>query len=308
MLPSGAGGKHETGTDAGRDRSPAEINAGSHLPASHHQVATTNSAYVIALSRAFAGALIFCLPLLMTMEMWWLGFTLEPWRLAQFIIANLAVLYGMSKVAGFEESHNRIDDILDAFAAYLVAVVTVTIMLSLIGAIRPQMTVGEIAGIIAIQAVPASFGAMVGAKLMGDGEAIEQSEHWRRTYSGRLFLFLAGALFLSFTVAPTEEMILISFKMSPWQSLVMLLGSILLLHAILYVVEFRGQAGRAERSHGHALLRQTLPGYTIAITASLYLMWSFGRLDGLGLAPAVMAAIVLALPASIGAGIARIVI
>lgn len=278
------------------------------MPASSHQVATTSPAYAIALSRAFAGALIFCLPLLMTMEMWWLGFTLEPWRLAQFMIVNIAILYGLSKVAGFEASHSKIDDLLDTFAAYFVAVVVAAIVLALTGAISLRMTASEVAGMIAIQAVPASFGAMVGAKLMGEGDAIEQSEHWRRTYSGRLFLFLAGALFLSFTVAPTEEMILVSFKMSPWQSLAMMLGSILLLHAILYIVGFRGQKGRAERSHSHALFRQSLPGYAIAITASLYLLWSFGRLDGLGLAPAVMAVIVLAVPASIGAGIARIVI
>ena len=74
--------------------------------------ATTSAQYAVALSRAFAGALIFGLPLLLTMEMWWLGFYLEPWRLAQLSLVNLAVLYGMSRVSGFEEARNWIDDVL----------------------------------------------------------------------------------------------------------------------------------------------------------------------------------------------------
>ena len=122
-------------------------------------VAATNRQYALALSRAFARALIFCLPLLLTMEMWWLGFYLEPWRLIQLTFGNVLLLYGLSRVAGFEESHNWADDILDAFAAYLVATATAAAVLFLIGAIRPAMTLSEVTGMIAIQSVPASFGA-----------------------------------------------------------------------------------------------------------------------------------------------------
>ena len=272
------------------------------------EIATTNRQYAIALGRAFAGALVFCLPLLMTMEMWWLGFYLEPWRIIQFTIANIVLLYGLSHVAGFEESHNWVDDLLDSFAAYFVAAVTAAAVLFLIGAVRPAMTMGEIAGMIAVQTVPASFGAMIGAKLMGEGERIEKQEHWRRTYPGQLFLMLSGALFLSFTVAPTEEMILISFQMTSWHAVVLILLSILGLHAILYLVGFYGQTERVERGHGFGLLRHTLPGYAIAVLASLYILWSFGRLDGLSVDAAAMTVAVLAVPASIGAAIARIVI
>ena len=278
------------------------------MASSRRQVATTNGKYAVALSRAFAGALIFSLPLLLTMEMWWLGFYLEPWRLVEFTLANLLVLYGLSKVAGFEESHNRIDDILDAFAAYFVAVTTAAAILWLIGAIRPHMTAGEIAGMLAVQAVPASFGAMIGAKLLGEGEEIEEAERWRDSYSGQLFLFLAGSLFLSFTVAPTEEVLLVAFQMNPWQSLLTIFVSVALLHSILYVVHFHGQKKRFSSTHGAALLRHSLPGYAVALLTSLAILWSFGRLDGLDVGTAAMVAVVLAFPASIGAGIARIVV
>ena len=271
-------------------------------------VATTNRQYLIALGRAFAGATIFSLPLLMTMEMWWLGFYLEPWRLVQFSLFNMVILYFLSRVAGFEQSHNWIDDVLDAFAAYGVAAITASAMLWLIGAIRPDMTAEEIAGMILIQTVPASFGAMIGAKLLGEGENIEAEEHWRQTYQGRMFLMLAGALFLSFTVAPTEEVLLIAYQMTAWQGLGLILLSILALHAIIYLVGFPGQKLRSEPSGAGALLRHSLPGYAIAVCACLYVIWTFGRVDGSDPFHVAMSVVVLGFPASIGAGIARVVI
>ena len=49
-----------------------------------------------------------------------------------------------------------------------------------------------------------------------------------------------GALFLSLNVAPTEEIILISYKMTPWHALATLALSILIMHAFVYAVAFRG--------------------------------------------------------------------
>ena len=272
------------------------------------KIATTNRQYAVALGRAFAGAIIFSLPVLMTMEMWWLGHYLEPWVLAQFSLANMVMLYGLSKVAGFEESHNWIDDVLDAFAAYGVAAITAGVALLLFGVIGPGMPLQEIAGKVAIQTVPASFGAMIGAKLMGEGEDIERQEGWRDTYSGGLFLSLAGALFLSFTVAPTEEMILISFQMTPWHALALVFLTLLLLHAILYLVGFPGQQRRFTTGHLAAFLRQSVPSYAIAVAASAYILATFGRLAGLDAAHTAMAVTVLAVPASIGAAIGRVVV
>ena len=276
-------------------------------------VATTNRDYAVALGRAAAGATIFSLPLLMTMEMWWLGHYLDRWMLLQFTVANLVMLYGLSRVAGFEESHNRIDDVLDAFAAYAVAALVSLAVLILIGVIGPATSPYEAAGKVAIQAVPASFGAMIGARIVGEGDEIEQQEQWRDTYQGQLFLFAAGALFLSFTMAPTEEIILISFQMTPWHGLVLVLLSILVLHAILHLVHFPGQqsrtgAGRGRPSAWGLFLRQTLPGYGVAALVAFYILWTLGRTAGLDLPHIVMAVAVLGFPAAIGAGIARIVV
>ena len=268
--------------------------------------ATTNRDYAVALGRAFAGATIFGLPLLMTMEMWGLGHSLAPLMLIQFSLANLIILYGLSKVACFEESHRSLDDVFDALAAYAVGVAVSIVGLTLVGVIGPDTIFSEAVGKIAIQAVPASFGAMIGARILGDDE-VEQGEQWRDTYSGQLFLCAAGALFLSFTIAPTEEVLLISFQVTPWHGLLLVLLSILLLHLILHVIGFRGQSERIGAGEA-LLLRQTLPGYAIAAIMSWYVLWTFGSTDGLDWPRLVMAVAILSFPAALGAAIARLVV
>ena len=55
----------------------------------HPTVTTSNGEYAIGLARAFGGALVFALPLLMTMEMWALGVSIHPGRLLLFLFLNL---------------------------------------------------------------------------------------------------------------------------------------------------------------------------------------------------------------------------
>lgn len=270
----------------------------------------TNRSYAIGLARAFAGAILFGLPLLMTMEMWFLGFYAHPARLCLFLVTNFFVLVGLSRFGGFEHTCALREDILDALAAYGVAIVSSAVVLGLFGLLTPGMPLDEIAGKIAIQSVPASFGAMIARKQLSAGESEEDEEHAARSagYGGQLFLMLAGALFLAFNVAPTEEMILIGYKMSAWHSLALIAASLMLLHVLVFAVGFAGQKGVPEgQGLGKKLLAFTIPGYAIALLVSLYVLWTFGRTDG-DLASVAATMVVLAFPASIGAAIARLVV
>jgi putative integral membrane protein (TIGR02587 family) len=270
-----------------------------------------NREYAIGLARAFGGAIIFGLPLLMTMEMWFLGFYLDRPRLILFLIVNFAILVGLSRFAGFEETATLKDDVMDALAAYAVGVIASVATLSLFGILMPGMSFGEIVGKIAVQSVPASFGAIIARKQMGgEGEEEQQDEVERRAgYTGQLFLMVAGALFLAFNVAPTEEMVLIGFKMSPWHGIALVLFSILVLHGFVYGVGFSGQEEAPQGSGlGRLLIGYTIPGYGIALLVSLYVLWTFGRTEGAALNQVASMMVVLAFPGAVGAAIARLVV
>lgn len=272
---------------------------------------TLDRDYAAGLARAFAGAVIFGLPLLMTMEMWAIGLYVEPLRLLLFIALNFALLVILSRFGGFEKTASLTEDVLDALAAYAVGVICAAIVLAAFGLITGAMPLDELVGQIAIQCVPASFGAMIARKQLGNGEANDDEEIAKRSagYGGQLFLMLAGALFMAFNVAPTEEMMLIGYKMTPWHTLVLILLSFVLLHALVFGL---GLAGQEEAPQGYGagrlFLFYTVPGYAIALLVSLYVLWTFGSIDGAPLSTLVRTVVVLAFPSAIGAAIARLVV
>lgn len=273
--------------------------------------AYTSRAYAAGLGRAFGGAILFGLPLLMTMEMWSIGLYVQPLRLLLFILSNFVVLVFLSRFGGFEKTSTFLEDVLDALAAYAVGILASAAILAVFGLLSAGMPLDELTGMVAVQSIPASFGAMIARKQLSAGDADEDEDKAARSagYGGQLFLMLAGALFLAFNVAPTEEMLLLGLKMHAWQTLALMAGSVALLHLLVFRVGF---AGQEEAPEGYGLVRRflafTVPGYAIALLVSLYVLWTFGRADGGGLAEVVSTVIVLAFPGAVGAAIARLVV
>lgn len=263
-----------------------------------------DESYARGLARAAAGALIFSFPLLMTMEMWEFGFHMERLRLGLFMLVTAGVVFGLSRFAGFRDTSSVADDALDALAALLVGFAVSAGLLGLLGLLTLETAPREAIGMIAVQAAPASIGAVLANKQLQAGAQGRPKED-RAGYLGQLFLMAAGALFFAFNVAPTEEMILIAFKMTPWHALALVGASLLTLHALVFSVGFAGQ--EAHESQGLAFAHYTLAGYGVALLVSLYILWTFGRLDD-GMSDTVRAVVVLGFPAAIGAAAARLVV
>jgi uncharacterized membrane protein len=80
---------------------------------------------------------------------------------------------------------------------------------------------------------------MASEKLGAKSESTTQEEE-RIGYWGELFIMAVGAVFFALSVAPTIEMLLIGIKMTPWHSVVLVLVSLVLMHAIVYSVGFAG--------------------------------------------------------------------
>jgi putative integral membrane protein (TIGR02587 family) len=266
--------------------------------------------FYIDVARAFAGALLFALPLLMTMEMWSLGFVVRPERLGIFLLVGIPLLTGLAWLAGFREDVGWRDALIDAGIAYLVAALAAGAALLLLGAITSDMSWHEIAGKVALQMVPAGMGAVLARSQLGLREEEDAEEARRESYAGELFLMAAGALFLAFNVAPTEEIVLIAHQQaSPWYGLALLAVSLLVLHAFVYAVGFVGQHTLPEDRNGsREFLHLTLPGYAVVLLICTYVLWTFGRLEGLPALPAVHLVLVLGFPAALGASTARLVL
>lgn len=197
---------------------------------------------------------------------------------------------------------------IDAFVAYAVGTVAAVVVLLLFSVIELGMPLDEVVGKVLLLAIPGSLGAALAVDQLGS-QAGEGKKDRDETYLGELFLMVVGALFLSFNVAPTEEMVLIAYQMTPWHALALTFASLLLMRAFVYAVEFKGQSTlRPGTPQWSAFLRFTVVGYALVLLVSLYILWTFGRTDGTDFAEIISVAIVLAFPGAVGAAAARLIL
>jgi putative integral membrane protein (TIGR02587 family) len=306
-------------------RTQEENIGGPQAPAGSEQAG--NRRFAIGLARAFAGALIFSIAMLMTMEMWWLGFYMEPLRLALFTLLALLLFVRLAHDQGFETSVTWRGAIIDAFVGYAVGAITAAVILSLLGIIQGGMSLSEIVGKVALQAIPGAIGALLARSQLGedsadsaDGEENEGGADGAQNcggaetsapvrYGAELYTMIVGALFLAFNVAPTEEMALISYMMAPWLGIATVLLSLAIMHIFVYEVDFRGQHKRpAGMGFWTLFLRFTVVGYALVLLVCSYLLWTFGRLDSTSLPAALMMTVVLGFPGALGAAAARLIL
>lgn len=272
-----------------------------------------SNTFLTDLARAYGGAILFSFPILMTMEMWYLGFAMSGWRIMVFTLLTVPLLIGLSYYDGFEDTFTGKDDFRETFVAYFVGFTASALMLFLFGVIKPEMSADEIIGKISIQAMAAALGAMFAQSLLGGGDDVDEHAKKRKrgaSYVGQIFLVAVGAIFLSMSVSPTEEMVLISYQMTDWHAVALALTTLMVMHAFIYAIEKRGKEKEIppDTSFLSLFLRFTVVGYAIALLISFYILWTFGSIDEMAFSEKLRVAIVLAFPAAVGGSASRLIL
>lgn len=265
--------------------------------------------FFVGLGRAFAGAVIFALPMLMTMELWLMGVYVSPLRLVVLMVAMVPLLTGLSMISGFKHTASLLGDVVDAFVAVAVAAVMSAVVLFLFGIVTLDTPVNEALGRIALQVIPASIGAMLArSQVSGVGKSGGRSEQ-HRSYGHALSSMATGALFLGVGLAPTDEVLLLAYGMEPWQEIALALLSLSLMHAFVYAVGFAtGVLQHPGVTFWSLFARFTIVGYAVVLVVAFCLLWTFGRTDGTEAKTVLSASIVLGFPCAIGAAAARLIL
>lgn len=278
-------------------------------PRSSAEAGAATRRFAYGLARAMAGGIIFALPIFMTEEMWRLGLTIPPARMALLLLVAIPLLFGLSRLSGFERTEAWLQDLVDVFVAFAVGIAASALVLAMLGRLSPDLSLRGVTGMLALHAVPASMGALLAQSQFGQHDDRDTISNGSSNYWMELLLMASGALFLGFNVAPTEEVLIIAHGMSALLLLVLTLLSLLAMHAFVYAVEFRGQEAIPEGgSPARAFVLLTVTGYALVLCMSAFVLWTFGRIDGLGTMPSVGAVVVLAFPSAIGAAAARLIL
>ncbi|MDK3255779.1 TIGR02587 family membrane protein [Blastococcus capsensis] len=254
--------------------------------------------------RALAGALLFALPLLMTMEFWRLAHTVERYRLALLVVVTVLLVLGLNRSFGSGPDGVGVGGYLaDAGVALLAAAVAATVVLGTLGVIDPLRDWRAALSVIAMETLPAAIGASYARSQLGQGSRRPAGTG----YGHEVFLMTAGAVVFAANIAPTEEVVLLAADAGPVRVVLLVVLSLVLMHGFVYAVGFGGQE-KATSGLVRSFLTLTVVGYAAAFAVSAYILWTFGRFDGTGLTMAVSQTVVLALPGSIGAAAARLIL
>ncbi|HEX6255407.1 MAG TPA: TIGR02587 family membrane protein [Euzebyales bacterium] len=269
--------------------------------------APTSRELVLGVGRAFGGSLLFVLPILMTMEMWRFGMVLPPLRLAVWVGGALPLLTVLARSLGFRDTAGMSwrDYIADGFVAYGVGVITTVVVLALFDLLNSDRSLSEMVGLIAIESVPASIGAVIARGQFGAAEP--KGAAGSSSYPAEILLMAIGAAVFSFNVAPTEEVLLIATVAGPVRGILLALLTMLVMHAVVYLVGFRGEH-RSEASGWSVFYGYTVAGYATALLVSLGLLWTFGRTNQMPVGVVAVETVVLGLPAGVGAAAARLIL
>jgi putative integral membrane protein (TIGR02587 family) len=265
-------------------------------------------------ARGAAGGLLFSLPLLYTMEVWWAGFIAHPWRLAGYVCATFVLLLGYNEFAGLRRDSCFEEVVIDSVEEMGLGLVIAAAALWLIGRVTFATPATEAVGMIVVEAMTVAVGVSVGTAQFGAGGEDDTGVGSRagatgaRHFGGQVVVALCGAVLFAANVAPTEEIIQIAVEISSWRLLGLAAVSLGLAAFILYFSEFAGAERHVRFDRRHDVLVGTVVTYAVALAASAAILWFYGRFDGASPAVVVAQTVVLGVAATLGSSAGRLLL
>lgn len=267
----------------------------------------------IALLRGLCGGFIFAVPIIYTMEVWWLGYTLPLWKLLTILAVGFVLAVGLNFYSGFREDSDLPAVLEDAVIALGIGFLVATVMLVTMGVITTDTALRLALAQISVLAVPISFGVSIARSQFNrpsqDDEETEQLEGWRADLRD-LGLTVLGGSFIGLSIAPTEEVLMIMTQSDLWRLLGVMALSLFLSYSIIFAANFSGQEERhATEGAFQSPLAETFASYVVSLGVAWVLITMFGFTSGDSTAQDLTAmVVVLGLPVTLGGAAARLLI
>lgn len=275
-------------------------------------------------ARGIAGGLLFSFPILYTMEVWWAGFIASPISLLAVSILTFFLLLGYNRYAGMRPDANWAEVVIDSIEEMGLGMLLSFSVLLTLNRIQPgSMSIDEIMGKVIVEAMFVSIGVSIGTAQLGTGngggkgrdenegkepENNEDKSSYRKSKTAIAVLALCGSIIVGGNVAPTEEVLMIAVEASPMHVLLMALLSILLSVIITSFIDFKGTSRQKPDNFVYHITFDTCISYVVALAASAFVLWFFGRFGNTSFWNCFSQVVVLGVLSSIGASAGRLLI
>ena len=270
-----------------------------------------------------SGGFLFGIPLLYTMEVWFIGSYVQPSMLLSILAVTSIVIFIINRIEGFrpQESETLPGAIAETIETLAIGMVCSALMLIILKRIDLQTSLTETLGKIIFEGVPFSLGVAFSRSLLsGDGEADsdegrdksgsnQSQKSWQDT-TADFGATLIGALFIAFSIAPTDEItVLAASASSPWL-LIIMFTSLLVSYCIVFASEITNYQQRLHQlGVFQSPLSETVISYLVSLFVSMLMLWFFQKI---ALSDPwyiwLRYTIILGLPASIGGAAGRLAV
>lgn len=270
---------------------------------------------------AASGGFLFGIPLLYTMEVWWIGSQLSPPIMLAILFVTFIVVFLLNRTAGFRKTKSKqlLDNIIDSVEALTIGIVCAALLLILLQEIKVGTSLNEAIGKIILESVPFAIGAaLADGFLSGDRWSFSDSQDDSKKSEDNslnatisdIGATLIGAIIIASNIAPTDEVPMLTAAASPPELLVIIIASLLISYVIVFEAGFTTQQKRhQQKGIFQRPISETVVSYLISLIATACMLFFFKRLNfedpwTLWLSYT----IILGLPASIGGAAGRIAI
>ncbi|BCL36302.1 TIGR02587 family membrane protein [Nostoc sp. MS1] len=270
--------------------------------------------------RGTCGGFLFGIPLIYTMEVWWIGSLAKPRLIITAIATMFFVVFVLNYTDGFRKRRNtwRVDEAaIDTVEAMAIGFVCSAFILWLLREITVETSLKESLGKIIFESVPFTLGVALANQFLGNSNQNNSASDNQLTNNFGLHATLAdlgatviGAIVIAFNIAPTDEVPMLAAAISPPWLLALMAASLVISYAIVFQAGFSDQKKRRQQKGiFQRPLSETTISYLVSLLASAVMLFFFQKVTFSD--PWRMwleHTLVLGLPATIGGAAGRLVI
>ncbi|MGF1936634.1 MAG: TIGR02587 family membrane protein [Nostoc sp. ChiQUE02] len=277
--------------------------------------------------RGACGGFLFGIPLLYTMEVWWIGSLVKPQLMMMAIAFMFIVVFLLNQTEGFRKrrySWQAYQATMDTVEAIAIGLACSAFVLLLLRELTPETSLEESLGKIIFESVPFTLGVALANQFLGDtrnSNTEDQTTPQKNsaTKDNQIELYatfadvggtLIGATIIAFNIAPTDEISMLAAATSPLWELAMIATSLLISYGIVFQAGFSDQQKRRQQKGiFQRPSSETIMSYLVSLLASAFMLWFFQKLTFSD--PWTMwldHTLMLGLPATIGGAAGRLAI
>jgi putative integral membrane protein (TIGR02587 family) len=231
----------------------------------------------------------------------------------------------LNQIEGFRPQKNItiLEDIAETIETLAIGMTCAALMLIVLQEINGQTSLSQALGKIVFEGIPFSVGVAFSRSLLSRGaetdsdnnnQSVSQSSKqqaivWKDTVAD-LIAAMIGSLFVSFSIAPTDEIDMLAASASSGWLLIIMLASLLISYGIVFASKITNYQNRLKQSGiFQSPKSETIMSYLVSLLIGMLIMWFFHKLTFSD--PWFMwlrHGIVLGLPACIGGAAGRLAV